>query len=93
MHSGFFSDRLLASTDANEADYFEPDWSNSFWGSNYPRLLQIKKQVDPAGLFVCHHCVGSEEWTEDGMCRKSEFHAEHGDLRGQWRDPDTMGVL
>ena len=44
--------------------------SNSFWGSQYPQLLTIKRRVDPAGLFVCHHCVGSEEWTDDGMCRR-----------------------
>ncbi|MDP3705035.1 MAG: FAD-binding protein [Legionellaceae bacterium] len=49
-----------AGTYANEADYFEPDWQRSFWGENYPRLLAIKKEVDPDGLFHCHHCVGSE---------------------------------
>ena len=58
-----------------------------------PRLLSIKKQVDPQGLFVCHHCVGSEEWSEDGMCRRPEYHEQHGDMRGQWRDPETMEVL
>ena len=25
----------------NEADYFEPGWQHSFWGGNYPRLLEI----------------------------------------------------
>lgn len=45
---------------ANEADYFEPDWQHAFWGSNYERLLGIKKKYDPRGLFTCHHCVGSE---------------------------------
>jgi FAD/FMN-containing dehydrogenase len=44
----------------NEADYFEPDWQQSFWGENYPKLLQIKRKYDPDGLFTCHHCVGSE---------------------------------
>ncbi|MGZ6125697.1 MAG: FAD-dependent oxidoreductase [Myxococcales bacterium] len=53
----------------NEADYFEPDWQRSFWGDNYPRLLEIKKTYDPGGLFYCHHCVGSESWSSDGMCR------------------------
>merc|ERR1711959_741187 len=24
----------------NEADYFQPDWQDTFWGSNYPRLLE-----------------------------------------------------
>ncbi len=53
----------------NEADYFEPDWQRSFWGANYERLLEIKRRYDPEGLFTCHHCVGSEAWTDDGMCR------------------------
>lgn len=49
----------------NEADIAEPDWQNSFWGKNYPRLLKIKKQVDPTGLFYVHHGVGSEDWFVD----------------------------
>jgi FAD/FMN-containing dehydrogenase len=55
----------------NEADYFEPDWQRSFWGENYPRLLEIKRKYDPDGLFYCHHCVGSEGWSNDGMCRSA----------------------
>jgi len=54
---------------ANEGDYFEPAWQQAFWGESYPGLLAVKRQVDPAGLFVCRRCVGSEEWTEDGNCR------------------------
>ena len=53
----------------NETDYFEPDWQRSFWGENYQRLLQIKQKYDPEGLFYCHHCVGSEQWTSDGLCK------------------------
>ena len=45
---------------ANEADYHEPDWQEAFWGSNYPRLLRIKRRYDPTGLFGTHHSVGSE---------------------------------
>jgi Berberine and berberine like len=39
----------------NETDYFEPDWQRSFWGANYPRLLEIKRSGDPANLFRVHH--------------------------------------
>jgi hypothetical protein len=53
----------------NETDYFEPDWQRSFWGGNYQRLSEIKRKYDPEGLFYCHHCVGSEAWSSDGMCR------------------------
>jgi FAD/FMN-containing dehydrogenase len=44
----------------NETDYFEPDWQRSFWGANYPRLLEIKRRYDPANVFRVHHGVGSE---------------------------------
>ena len=45
---------------SNEADYHEPNWQEAFWGSNYPRLLAIKRKYDPEGLFHTHHSVGSE---------------------------------
>ena len=45
----------------NEADYFEPDWQDSFWGGNYPRLRDIKRKYDPTNLFRVHHGVGSED--------------------------------
>ena len=32
-------------------------------------FLRIKQKYDPGGLFYCHHCVGSEAWSPDGMCR------------------------
>ncbi|MDY6995989.1 MAG: FAD-binding protein [Actinomycetota bacterium] len=49
-----------AGTYSNEADYFEPDWQQAFWGTNYNRLLAIKQRVDPGNLFRVHHGVGSE---------------------------------
>lgn len=45
---------------ANEASYFTEDWQQEFWGENYPRLLAIKREVDPENLFRVHHGVGSE---------------------------------
>jgi FAD/FMN-containing dehydrogenase len=59
-----------AGTYANEADYFQKDWQQAFWSDNYNKLLKIKQQYDPNGLFYCHHCVGSEQWQKGGMCRK-----------------------
>jgi FAD/FMN-containing dehydrogenase len=44
----------------NETDYFEPDWQQNFWGTNYPMLLEIKHRYDPTNLFRVHHGVGSE---------------------------------
>ena len=45
----------------NETNYFERDWKRGFWGDNYARLLAIKHKYDPDGIFLCHHCVGSDE--------------------------------
>ena len=53
----------------NECDYFQPDWQRAFWGTNYPRLREIKQRYDPEGLFIVHHGVGSEDWSADGFTR------------------------
>ena len=58
----------------NECDYFQPDWQNAFWGSNYPRLARIKQRYDPDGLFTVHHGAGSENWSADGFTRGSSDH-------------------
>eukprot|EP01052_Picozoa_sp_SAG31_P027869 SAG31_NODE_2644_length_5315_cov_7.392063_2_plen_105_part_00 len=39
----------------NEADYYEPNWQRSFFGTNYPQLLAVKAAYDPDGMFTCHH--------------------------------------
>ena len=41
----------------NEADYLEPQWQQTFWGDNYPRLQSVKAAYDPLGRFSCWHCV------------------------------------
>jgi len=43
---------------AGQAD--EPDWETAAWGTNYPRLKQIKEKYDPDNRFNCFHCVGYE---------------------------------
>lgn len=35
-------------------------WKEKFWGSNYPRLLEIKAKYDRENFFTCKACVGSE---------------------------------
>ena len=50
-----------AGTYSTESDYFLENWQEAQWGPNYPRLLAIKKRVDPGNLFRVHHGVGSEE--------------------------------
>ncbi|XP_002987070.2 uncharacterized FAD-linked oxidoreductase ARB_02478 [Selaginella moellendorffii] len=65
------ANKLLPGSGAymNEADFNEPNWQQSFFGENYPRLLDIKDKYDPTGLFVCHQCVGSEKWSNDLNCK------------------------
>ncbi|MGI9196091.1 MAG: FAD-binding protein [Candidatus Nanopelagicales bacterium] len=45
---------------SNEGNYFQENWQQEFWGSNYPRLLTVKKKYDPTNLFTVHKGVGSE---------------------------------
>jgi hypothetical protein len=42
----------------NEASYREPEWEQTFFGDNYPRLLEIKRKYDPDHVFDCWKCVG-----------------------------------
>jgi hypothetical protein len=52
-----------------ESDFFEEVWQQSFWGSNYARLLAVKEKYDPYGLFFVYHGVGSERRSADGFTR------------------------
>jgi FAD/FMN-containing dehydrogenase len=53
----------------SESNYFEKDWQQAYWGSNYPRLAEIKRKYDPDGLFFVHNGVGSELWSTDGFTK------------------------
>ncbi|KAF2832279.1 FAD-binding domain-containing protein [Ophiobolus disseminans] len=46
----------------NEANVVEPQWQSSFYGTQYERLLEIKRKWDPQGLFYAPTGVGSEGW-------------------------------
>ncbi|BAE63431.1 unnamed protein product [Aspergillus oryzae RIB40] len=54
----------------SEANILEPNFQQSFYGSNYERLYQLKQKYDPSGLFYAPTGVGSEDWTvksQDGL--------------------------
>jgi FAD/FMN-containing dehydrogenase len=53
----------------SESNFFNEHWQQAYFGEHYPRLRAIKKKYDPAGLFIVHHGVGSEEWSADGFTR------------------------
>lgn len=53
----------------SESNFFEQDWQRAYWGSNHARLVEIKRKVDPTGLFFVHNGVGSEEWSADGFTK------------------------
>jgi FAD/FMN-containing dehydrogenase len=53
----------------SESNYFEQEWQESYWGTNYARLRATKTKYDPDGLFFVHHGVGSEDWSPDGFDR------------------------
>jgi hypothetical protein len=42
----------------NEASYEEPEWQQTFFGDNYPRLLKVKEKYDADHVFDCWKCVG-----------------------------------
>ncbi|KAH6715374.1 isoamyl alcohol oxidase [Leptodontidium sp. MPI-SDFR-AT-0119] len=58
----------------NECDLGQPDWQNQFWGTNYPKLLEIRKKWDGDGIFYAQITVGTEDWAEVGnppkLCKK-----------------------
>jgi hypothetical protein len=54
----------------NEIDpWYNGDFKQTMYGSNYDRLLQIKHKYDPHHLMYGFHAVGSDEFTTDGSGR------------------------
>ncbi|OAL47121.1 FAD/FMN-containing protein [Pyrenochaeta sp. DS3sAY3a] len=47
-------------TYVNEANPYEPNWKETFWGDKYGKLERLKRKFDPKGLFVCNRCVGGD---------------------------------
>ena len=69
----------------NEANADLTNWQNEFWGSNYHRLLNIKRKWDPNNMFTCRECVGAEDW----MTPQPDGSSSHGpngpsSVLGKW---------
>nr|ATW01299.1 EasE [Claviceps gigantea] len=55
----------------NLGDPQEKEFQARYWGAgNYARLTAIKARWDPSELFISRSGVGSEEWDEEGICKK-----------------------
>ncbi|KAF2747898.1 FAD binding domain-containing protein [Sporormia fimetaria CBS 119925] len=48
----------------NEGNLEEPNWQEAFWGSNYPRLKELKAKWDPEGVFYARTTPGTEMWEQ-----------------------------
>jgi hypothetical protein len=46
----------------SEADPLELNLQEAFYGTNYPRLYELKQRIDPTGLFFALTGVGAEDW-------------------------------
>lgn len=58
----------------NEGDFNLPTWKEDYFGSNYPKLLAVKKKYDPSDLLYATASVGHDVWDVAGdgrLCRAS----------------------
>lgn len=44
----------------NEADRFDPEYLQDFYGEHASKLSEIKRRHDPQSMFYCPTCIGSE---------------------------------
>ncbi|KAL0064421.1 hypothetical protein AAF712_008585 [Marasmius tenuissimus] len=61
----------------SQADPYEPDFKEAFYGPNYGRLLEIKDKWDPEHILYGSVAVGGDRWkqTEEGRLCRAEIPA------------------
>ena len=59
----------------NEAASEEPNWKQVYWGSNYPKLEDLKKKYDPDNLLWCVPCVGADmlAYDDERICKNPAY--------------------
>jgi hypothetical protein len=72
----------------NEGDRNDPEWKQTFFGSNYASHLAAKNKYDPENLFYCTGCVGSDLWVErpDGPLCPVELPEAEDSIQAGLRD-------
>ncbi|KAH9203095.1 hypothetical protein DL95DRAFT_472707 [Leptodontidium sp. 2 PMI_412] len=59
----------------NEGIFDNPDWKRDYYGTNYEKLLDVKKKYDPSFILHGLASVGSDHWVaaSDGrLCKVSK---------------------
>lgn len=56
------TEQANAPSHLKQADFRQPNWQQTFYGSNYDTLLAVKSEYDPTNLFYATTAVGSEYW-------------------------------
>ncbi|KIJ64540.1 hypothetical protein HYDPIDRAFT_111875 [Hydnomerulius pinastri MD-312] len=53
----------------NEPEILLQEWQSAYWGPHYPRLLSLKKALDPFDLLIVPKGVNSEQWDDEIVCK------------------------
>jgi hypothetical protein len=63
--------RIDVSSNIYQAWISNPDWKNTFWGSNYPRLSEIKQKWDPEMVFYVTPGINADHMVakEGRLCK------------------------
>jgi hypothetical protein len=61
---------------------YDKRFADHLWGAHYPRLRDIKQRWDPDSIFITRLGVGSEDWDDEGLCRKQKSWKEKVHLMG-----------